>query len=154
MLAKRHLVLICVGVALIVLVSVLLSVGELRAYRNSSRIKAALENELTRIEPPVGATFVHHSSITKASEGSVSNSYQTDLTYNQVRSHYDQELAKHGWTFRSHDALKSWGVDFGESDTFYCRGGVSANFFWAGSKQNKLNVRYVLGLDWGTNHCR
>jgi hypothetical protein len=38
----------------------------------------------------------------------MSNSYQTDVTYDQVRAHYDKELAKHGWTFRSHEALTYW----------------------------------------------
>ena len=150
---KRYLVLICVGVALVVLVVALMFMGELRAYRNSLRTKAELANELAQLQPPEQATFVHQGSMMSASGVHVSNSYQTDLTYDQVRAHYDKELAKHGWTFRSHEALKYWGKDLGASETYYCRGTLSANLFWAGSKPDKLNIRYELGLRAGTNHC-
>ncbi|SRR6266568_4445975 len=153
MLTKRNLILICVGAGLVVLALVLVSVGELRAYRNSQRTKTELENELAQISAPSASTFIRHSVVMKGSHGVVSNIYQSDLPYELVRAHYDKELAGHGWTFRSVNRLTSWGKNLGQTETVYCRGNQKAYIFWTGTEKSMENIRYTLSFSWGLGAC-
>jgi len=151
MLKNRHLFLIWAGVAVVVSICFLLVAPKI--YRNSLRAKAKLENELTQITPPPGATFVHHYYILKMTSGVVSDDYRGDLSYDQIRAHYDKELAAHGWSFRAKNSLTTWGKDLGKSETIYCRGNEAADIFWTGTEQTRQRVRFVLSLKWGSDHC-
>jgi hypothetical protein len=153
MLTKRNLILICVGAGLCTLAYVVLSLGELRSYRNSLRTKVQLEKELAELPIPSGVTVGHHSSIAKSTSGLVGNSYEGNLTYEQVRAHYDRELAQRGWVFREQHPLTRWGENVGQSETIYCRGNQSANIFWTGNEQAAAGFRYGLDLGWGNDHC-
>ena len=150
MLTKRNLILV---VGLIVLVSVLVSIAELRAYRDSERTRVDVENELAQIPPPAAATFIRHDVVTKGSHGVVSNSYQSDLSYEQIRAHYDKELPKHGWIFREQHPLTFRGREVGQSETIYCKGTYAANIFFTGTEQANVGFRYGLNLSWGLDHC-
>ena len=153
MLTKRRLILICIGVGLIGLFLVVISVGELRGYRDSLRTKAQLEHELAQLPAPSAATFIRHSVVTKGSHGVVSNLYRSDLSYEIVRAHYEKEFSQRGWKFRSVDRLTSWGKDLGETETIYCRGNQKAYIFWTGSNRTPENIRYTLGFSWGWGDC-
>ena len=154
MLTKRNLILICIGIGVIVLVWLFVSGLELRAYRNSQRTKTELENELAQISAPSGATFIRHSVIMKGSHGTISNLYESELPYDLVRAHYDNELSKHGWKFQSVRRLTTWGKDLGQTETVYCRGNQKADIFWTGDDRTRENIRYALGFSWGHGRCR
>jgi hypothetical protein len=89
----------------------------------------------------------------KGSHGVVSNIYQSDLSYELVRAHYEKELSERGWKFRSEDRLTSWGKDLGQTETVYCRGNQKAYIFWTGSDRTRENIRYTLGFSWGLGDC-
>ena len=113
--------------------------------------KAQVENELAEIAPPSGAVIAQHVSVYRWTYGNVGNHYQANLSYDQIRAHYDVELARHGWKFRKHKPLTSWGKDLGESQTCYYKGNRGADIYFTGNAA--VGYRYALNVTWGSDYC-
>jgi hypothetical protein len=74
--------------------------------------ETALARELSEIKAPIGATSGQHDSIFKTDHGVMGDYYKSNLTYKEIRAHYDDHLQKRGWRFMKEIAIKSWGVDY------------------------------------------
>jgi hypothetical protein len=131
----------------------LLAVSMLWRFRHIPPRQADIEKELNEIMPPPGVTVSQHSVSNKWTQGVIGNYYRGDLTYDQIRAHYDAELARHGWKFKKQIPLTSWGKELGESQTIYCRGNHSADVYFTGNAQNRLGYRYALDISWGLDYC-
>src|SRR5882672_8639075 len=98
-------------------------------------IQRTLEEELRTINPPSSAVRVQHHSIQKSLHGGVSDYYQSDLQYSEIRAYYDGELSRHGWKFQKESKLTSWGEERGELMAFYCKGPISAEIYYTGQEE-------------------
>ena len=128
-------------------------ISTLWAFRRVPPRQADIENELNQIASPAGATATQHNVINKWTHGNIGNYYRADLSYDQIRAHYDAELARHGWTFQKQVPLTSWGKDMGESQTFYCKGNHTADIYFTGREESRLGYRYALDVSWGLYDC-
>jgi len=129
-----------------------------RAYQSTSAsaqlMQRRLQEELTAIEPPASVHRVQHNEISKIGHGNISEYFQTDLSYGEIRGYYDGELVKHGWKFQKETKLTSWGEDHGELMAFYCKESVSAELYYTGQEETNLKYRYSFGLSWGIYQCK
>jgi hypothetical protein len=125
-----------------------------RAVRHAPLTQAEVETELNQIAAPQGAAVTQHNVTNKWAHGNVGDYYRADLSYDQIRAHYDVELARHGWKFQKQVPLTSWGKDMGESQTFYCKGDRTADIYFTGREQSRLGYRYALDISWGLYDCK
>ena len=140
-------VLLCFGV-LLLLVIILSTAWQ---FRHIPPTRAQVESELAEIASPDGATFSSHNSDYRWTRGHIANYYQSNLTYDQIRAHYDSELARHGWTFRKHRPLTNWRKDLGESQTCYSKGNYEVDIYFTGN--SGANYRYAVIVTWGMDYC-
>lgn len=152
MLTKRNVILICVSAGLCLLAIVALWLG-LPSYLSSLRTKAQLEKEFLELPIPPGITIEHHSATAKTTRGNVESSFNGNLSYEQVRAHYDTELGRRGWVFREQNPLKTFGKDLAQSETIYCRGDRAAIIFWTGALHRDVGFLYGLSFSWGYGRC-
>jgi hypothetical protein len=122
-------------------------------FRHIPPSQAAVEKELNEIMPPSGATVTQHNVSNKWTQGVIGNYYRADLTYEQIRAHYDGEFARHGWKLKKQIPLTSWGNDLGESQTIYCRGNHAADIYFTGNARTQFGYRYALDISWGLDYC-
>jgi hypothetical protein len=119
-------------IGLIVVVSVVIIAGTvtltllLKRYlgqqvEQAAALRQQLQNELNRIEPPPSSIPVRHVGGFKGTHGNYAIYYQANLTHDDIRSHYDRELAKHGWKLKKESKLTTWGGDKGESQRIQLR---------------------------------
>jgi hypothetical protein len=125
-----------------------------RKISQAEVMRLELQDEMDKIEHPSTAIRIQHNSNFKVGQGNIADYYKTRASYDEIRSHYDSELAKHGWQFREESKLSTWGKDLGESERFYCKGSVSADIYFTGQRENELGYRYSFGLSWGLDSCR
>jgi hypothetical protein len=144
----RDAVLLTLGI--LVLVFIVLSTAW--RFRHIPPTKAQVENELAEIAAPPGAVLLSHVDAYKWTDGNVGNHYQSNLTYDQIRAHYDAELARHGWTFRKRVPLSSRGKDLGESQTCYQRGNQGVDIYFTGN--SGVGYSYALNVTWGSDYCQ
>ncbi len=124
-----------------------------RAIRHAPVTQVEVETELNQIAAPQGAAVTQHNVINKWTHGNVGDYYRADLFYDQIRAHYDVELARHDWKFQKQVRLISWGKDMGESQAFYCKGDRTADIYFTGREQSRLRYRYALDMSWGLYDC-
>ncbi len=134
---------------IVVLLIIILSTAW--GFRHIPPTRGQIEKELAEILPPPGAVVTQHVDTYKWTYGNIGNCYQSNLTYEQVRAHYDVELARHGWTFRKKVPLTSWGKDLGESQTCYYKGNYGVDIYFTG--ESGAGYRYVLNVTWGMDYC-
>lgn len=114
----------------------------------AARVRNDLVTEFDKIPPPLGAERVQYSSLFKVSNGAVSGGYKTALSYNQIRSHYDVELAKLGWKFAGESDVIYNGVNYGGKQAFYCKNSYTADVQYAGGQNEQFGWTYSFGLSW------
>ena len=107
-----------------------------------------LEDEFKSVEPLPGATAFNYFATHKTRQALVTSNYKTNLTYKEIRAHYDAELARRGWVFYEEDAMRDWGVDFGGKTARYCKGSYRANLEYAG-EQADYGWDYAFSVSWG-----
>ena len=117
------------------------------------RHQVEVDGYLREIIPPVGATVTQHNDSNKVTQGVIGNYYQADITYDQIRSHYDAELGRHGWKLKKEERLTTWDNDYGELQAIYCRGNYAADIYFTGNRKNELGFRYALDISWGLGYC-
>ena len=107
-----------------------------------------LETEFKMIAPLPGAVQVQYGSMHKTHQGDVGGEYRTEKGYEQIRSHYDNELGRHGWTFIKERPVTIWRRDYGGKEAFYCKGIYTATVQYAGAEPG-IEWTYSFGLSWG-----
>ena len=78
----------------------------------------------------------------------VGHLYQTNLTYSEIRAHYDAELARHGWIFKKESNLNGPdGKYHGGKQVFYSKGEFTAFIHHVG-EQTKYGYTYYFRVSW------
>ena len=108
-----------------------MTVQEVRNGPRAARIQDELEGEFKAIPAPSPAKSTYYNASRKSSNVLVSSHYESTLSYSEIRSHYDHELAKHGWTLYKEEQLRDWGRDFGGKSIHYCKGVYRASLEYA-----------------------
>ncbi len=115
----------------------------------AKRAMEALEGEASVVRPPHSATETRHSATHKPHSALVTSTYSTAMSYPELRSYYDVELAAHGWTFIREQSDRAWGNDLGGFSAYYRKGVYTATLQFAGVKAN-YGWTYAVGLGWGS----
>jgi hypothetical protein len=111
-------------------------------------VQADLESEFRAIQPLPQATPINFNATHKPRTALVSDKYRVKSNYAEIRSFYDQELSKHGWTFYEERNLKDWGQDSGGRSARYCKGPYRAELEYGGERSSS-SWDYALSLSWG-----
>lgn len=120
-----------------------------QARLNADKRLKILENEFTQIAPLPNASQVRYESSHKINLGSVSADYGTQESYVQIRTHYDKELKKNGWTFVGARPVTIWGRDYGGKMLYYCKDHNAASLQYAGGSEEGFGWTYNFNLSWG-----
>jgi hypothetical protein len=115
---KAKFVVILLSVALIYVV---ILIAGIRGDASAKQRQNEMEAMFALVQPYPGAALVQHSSSHKISNGIVSSSYATPASFPDIRTYYDAELSKHGWSFVSEEHLLEWGKDLGHRAVYYRR---------------------------------
>ena len=111
-------------------------------------VQNQLENEFKSIEPLPNARACDYNSSHKTKQALVTSNCKTNLSYPEIRAHYDAELAKHGWIFYEEEEMRDWGRDFGGKAARYCKGEYRADLQYAG-EQASYGWDYAFSVSWG-----
>lgn len=125
-----------------------MTVETVRNGPGAARIRDELEGEFKAITAPSPAKSTYYNASHKSSNVLVSSHYQSTLAYSEIRSHYDLQLAKHGWTLYKEESLQDWGRDFGGKSTHYCKGAYRASLQYAGPAAG-YGWDFAFAVSWG-----
>ena len=114
----------------------------------ADRRRVELEQEFKSIRPLPGAEGFDYFSTNKASHALVTEKYQTKATLEEIRAHYQSELAAHGWQFFKEEKMYDWWVDFGGKSIYFRKGDYVAALEYEGADAGS-GYAYALGLSWG-----
>jgi hypothetical protein len=112
-----------------------------------------LEVEFNLIAPFPNSTVTHSLRSYKDRQALVDNSFSAFANYEEVRKHYDVELAKRGWFFVSEQRVTNWGRDLGGKGARYCKGDWSAYLQYFGGSDKDGERHYSFGLSTGIDPC-
>jgi hypothetical protein len=121
---------------------------EISNWPEAQQRQRSLEDEFRHISPSPQTKPLLYDANHKGRTALVSQSYQTALTYPEIRSFYDRELARNGWLFLSEHQHLDWWRDFGGMTASYCKGPFRASVQYAGAKA-QYSWDYTLDLSWG-----
>lgn len=107
-----------------------------------------LDTEFETIPIPPKTKLLDHDLSSKTSSALVSNSFATDLKYQQVKIFYNSELLRHGWHFVKEEKIRDWDEDLGGTSVDYRKGNCTASLQWAGESAN-YGWDYAFSLSWG-----
>jgi hypothetical protein len=112
------------------------------------------QREFVAIQPLAGAVVVEPDKGWKLGQGLVGANYRTTSTYDEIRRHYDETTALHGWTVACETPLRDWGRDFGGRIRDYRKGPFQGSLQYAGTKADYGWV-YAFDVTWGLrSRCR
>ena len=114
---------------------------------HADAILSELKDELSKIQPPhtVRTEGTHESR--KPEQVLLSANYRGQISYSDLRTYYDSQLSRNGWTFTHEESLKNWGRDLGEKQACYSKGNYAAFLYYRGEVGDEYT--YSLGLSWG-----
>lgn len=106
-----------------------------------------LQNEFQVIATLPGVQIISKDLGHKEGQAHVGAKYFTHATYSQIRQHYDLELKKHGWLFRSEEDVNNWGSKVqGAKIVIYEKGEYQLSLEYEG---NNAGFTFAIGLLWG-----
>jgi hypothetical protein len=107
-----------------------------------------IEAESKVISAPPEDVLVNESSSHKSGQVLVDRSYESKLTYPQLRVYYDAQLERHGWRFVGETTIHDWGRDLGGKEAFYKKADDTATLQYAGKKADN-GWSYAIDFSWG-----
>ena len=127
------------------LVTVLLGVSDTRRQRWA-------EQEFLAISPPPEAQPIHPKFFSSTRSQVVGNSYSGSLSLQRLRTHYDSELARRGWTFESEEpAVYGWPPNRETAGTiiYYSKNGYIAHLKYLGPREAQdLKYTFDFNIEW------
>jgi len=100
------------------------------------------------IKPPAGASPAYLNSIYRPGRG-VAQFYTTNANYEQVKSHYQSELAREGWKLFGERKLETFQRYNGAMHALFCKDHFAANLFFTGEEAPRFGYNYSLAINWG-----
>ncbi|WP_139025374.1 hypothetical protein [Acetonema longum] len=145
---KEYLIFVLlVVIAAGVLVSTVMQTSQ--SMSESMNKENELKNMFHSIKPPPGAVLKDVESIHKTTSASAGGKYITQLTYDEIRTYYDNELKKAGWTFLKEEPLRDWGKEFGGRTIQYKKEDYFLDLDYYGSREKEFGFTYELYISWG-----
>jgi hypothetical protein len=131
-------------------IPVMPDLGDLIGEPNAEAKQAEVENEFHTIQPVPGSVPTELNSIYKTTRGKI-GFYNTDQSPEQIRSHYQAELSRHGWKYIGTKKVEAFQRFSGDTQTLFCKGDTSAILFVTGQDQERLGYTYSVALNWGSS---
>ncbi len=136
------------GVVLVVVLLVAYFVTDAPAARAAT----ALAAESGPVSAPAGARLMRQQSSHKPGQATFGTEYEASLSYPEIRSFYDLELGRHGWSLVSDKPLTDWGGPVIGYLACYRKGEFWAVLQYFNSRKG-TPADYALDLTWGSSVC-
>lgn len=131
--------------AIVVVWFVTLLYAYLRTSAQTSQAITFVTTEYSLIKPLAGATLIADGVSRKERIIEAAYHFDTKLPFIDVRSHYDAELTRLGWSF-----LRESAYPFAH-DVDYCKGKFGAKLTY--DLTGRYNWKYTLYLSWAEYGC-
>ena len=124
-----------------------------KPYPETER-QAAILDEMYRPLPWPSQTWTYNEvyAFRKGDHASVGQEFSSNLSYDDIRHHYDKVLEKAGWRLVGEEPVYVWWHDYGGSLRKYCKGPYHAWLQFAGAEP-AAHGTYSIHLGWGDNDC-
>jgi hypothetical protein len=129
-------------------IAVVPELGNLNGEPNGQAKQAQLEQQFQAIHRIPDATPAPLNEIYRTERGKV-GFYNTDSTPDQIKSHYQTELARLGWKYIGEKKVEAFQRFSGGTQTLFCHDDIAANLFITGADAPRVGYTYSLALNWG-----
>ena len=108
-----------------------------------------LESEFNMIEEMPNSKCARKPKISGKKETiGINASYNTDVSYIEIREYYNEILSDNGWVFMREEKIHDWGRDFGGMSLEYFKGEFVTTLQYAGEDASYGWV-YAISIYWG-----
>jgi hypothetical protein len=129
-------------------INVIPDLGDLYGEPDGPAKQAALERQFDAIPKLPGSVPTGLNQIYKTDRGRV-GFYKSESSPDQIKSYYDNELAKLGWKYEGEKKVEAFQRYSGGSQYLYCNGEIAATLFTTVKDEARLGYTYSLALNWG-----
>jgi len=95
-----------------------------------------------------GFLAIGGSSYSKSMLVSVSKSYRSEASYDDVKSFYSIRLSSEGWQITEERNLKDWSRDYGGRELTFSKAEYSVVIEYRGDKAVDPDWNYAIGVGW------
>ena len=121
-------------------------------YHRAEPIHRELEQEFARVTPALNSLPISHESTFKAGTALVQTEYKTNVSFAEVRAHYESELERNGWRFDSHQTKDQSEARSGLEEIVFCKGTYAASV--SRRDRDLSDSKFWFALSWGLHDCR
>ncbi len=111
-------------------------------------VQRNLEKEFKLIPQPPQAIMNSYTAYHKGNNAVVEGYYSTTLSYQQVRSFYEDVLQEKGWHFQRELEVKEFGGGPEGKQFIFCKGNNRAAIYYDGVSTHNYRT-YAFSLSWG-----
>lgn len=129
-------------------IGVIPDLGDLYGEPDGEARQADLVRQFDNIPQLPGAVPTELNQIYKTDRGKI-GFYKTTLAADQIKSHYETELAKLGWKYKGEKKVEAFQRFSGGGQHLFCNGDTAATLFIAGKDEERIGYTYSLALNWG-----
>ncbi len=129
-------------------INVIPELGDLYSEPDGAAKQAALVRQFDAIQKLPGSIPTELNKIYKTDRGKI-GFYNTEQSDAQIKSYYDNELARLGWKYIGEKKVEKFGKFSGGSQYLFCNGEVAATLFTTAADKAWLGYTYSLALNWG-----
>jgi len=129
-------------------VNVIPELGDLDDEPDGAAKQAALVRQFDAIQKLPGSIPTELNQIYKTDRGKI-GFYNSEQSDDQIKSYYDNELARLGWKYIGEKKVEKFGRFSGGSQYLFCNGEVAATLFTTAADEGWLGYTYSLALNWG-----
>jgi len=129
-------------------INVIPELGDLDDEPSGPAKQAALVRRFDEIQKLPGSIPTELNQIYKTDRGKI-GFYNSEQSDEQIKSYYDNELARLGWKYIGEKKVEKFGKFSGGSQFLFCNGEVAATLFTTASDEAWLGYTYSLALNWG-----
>jgi hypothetical protein len=129
-------------------INVIPDLGDLYGEPDGPAKQAALERQFDAIPKLPGSVSTELNQIYETDRGKI-GFYKTELNPDQIKSYYDNELAKLGWKYVGEKKVEAFQKFSGGSQYLFCNGETAATLFTTAKDEAWLGYTYSLALNWG-----
>jgi hypothetical protein len=129
-------------------INVIPDLGDLYGEPDGPAKQAALERQFDAIPKLPGSIPTGLNQIYKTDRGRI-GFYKSESSPDQIKSYYDNELAKLGWKYEGEKKVEAFQRYSGGSQYLYCNGEIAATLFTTVKDEARLGYTYSLALNWG-----
>ena len=129
-------------------INVIPELGDLDDEPSGPAKQAALVRRFDEIQKLPGSIPTELNQIYKTDRGKI-GFYNSEQSDEQIKSYYDNELARLGWKYIGEKKVEKFGKFSGGSQFLFCNGEVAATLFTTANDEAWLGYTYSLALNWG-----